>query len=546
VITKISNPYRLFIMGFKALIVLMTLLSGIIGVADADGSLTATELLGRQIYREGTDNSQHEITVTLGLTEDSVPATTFACANCHGLEGEGKQEGGLTVPALTSQQLFANTISNTQAKSTYNETTLLQAITKGINAQNKILSAAMPRYHLTDNQAQALFAYLKRLGSTADVDVGVNGSEVQLATLLPLTGALETTGKILKATLDACIAEVNEQGLIYGRKLTLTAVDSGSTKEDILASAQRLLTKTKSFALISGYFPEISPELFEMFTQEKIPVIAPLTFMPDSNLTPSSSFFYFLPSYEDQSRALIDYWLTHVSKENGSKSPKLAIIHSDRTIDLKVAEAIREQLQRNQLNVAADVVISQTTQKPADNQLTRLESVNPDAVFFIGTAKELASFNKLMPKKGHQPILLGLLAMLGADVINIPGLTLTKMLLANPFDLNDPEMPQFLDIMKKYSVTMQSPGLQRIACAAVNFVAEGLKRTGKHLTRVKFTCSLDETKNFPLGIMPPLQFGPNRRQGVKGAYILTVDIKTRTLSPLSEWMIPSEVLVMVN
>jgi ABC-type branched-subunit amino acid transport system substrate-binding protein len=536
-------------MGFKALIVLMTLLSGIIGVADADGSLTATELLGRQIYSEGTDNSQHEITVTLGLTEDSVPATTFACANCHGLEGEGKQEGGLTVPALTSQQPFANTISNTQAKSTYNETTLLQAITKGINAQNKILSAAMPRYHLTDNQAQALFAYLKRLGSTADVDVGVNASEAQLATLLPLTGALETTGKILKATLDACIAEVNEQGLIYGRKLTLTAVDSDSTKEDILAAAQRLLTKTKPFALISGYFPEISPELFEMFTQEKIPVIAPLTFMPDSNLTPSASFFYFLPSYEDQSRALIDYWLTQLSqlsKERGSKSPKLAIIHSDRTIDLKVAEAIREQLQRNQLNVAADVVISQTTQKPADNQLARLESVNPGAVFFIGTAKELASFNKLMPKNRHQPILLGLLAMLGADVINIPELTMSKMLLANPFDLNDLERPQFLDIMKKYSVTIQSPGLQRIACAAVNFVAEGLKRTGKYLTRVKFTRSLDETKNFPLGIMPPLQFGPNRRQGAKGAYILTVDIKTRTLSPLSEWMIPSEVIEMVN
>ena len=539
---KISNPYRLLITGFKASIVLMTLLSGIVGVADADDSLTTIELLGRKIYREGSDGSQHEITATLGLTEDSVPVTTFACANCHGLEGEGKQEGGLTVPALTSQQLFANTGSNTQAKSAYNETTLLRAITKGINAQTNTLSAAMPRYHLADSQAQALLAYLKRLGSVGDADVGVTASEVQLATLLPLTGALENTGKILKATLDACVAEVNGQGLIYGRKINLAALDSGNTKEEILAATQRLQTETKVFALISGYFPEITSDLYEVLAQEKIPVIAPLTFIPNNSPVPLSSFFYFLPSYEDQSRALIDYWLTQLSKGKGSKSPKLAIIHSDRTVDLMVAESIREQLQRNQLNAAADVIIPQATQKPAGNQLTKLESANTDAVFFIGTAKELASFNKLMPEKGHQPILLGLLAMLGADVLNIPELTMSKMLLANPFDLNDPEMPQFLDIMKKYSVTIQSPGLQRIACAAVNFVAEGLKRTGKHLTRGKFTHSLDETKNFPLGIMPPLQFGPSRRQGVKGAYILTVDIKTRTLSPLSGWITPSDTL----
>ncbi len=282
-------------MEFKAFIVLMTLSSGIVGAADADGSLTAIELLGRQIYREGSDDSQHEITATLGFTGDSVPATMFPCANCHGLESEGKQEGGLTVPALTSQQLFANTTSNTQSKSAYDETTLLQAISKGINAQNKPLSVAMPRYHLTDNQVKALLAYLKRLGSVGDADVGVNASEVQLATLLPLTGALENTGKILKATLDACIAEVNNQGLIYDRKLTLTALDSGDTKEKILASVQRLQTETKPFALISGYFPEITPDLYAALAQEKIPVIAPLTFIPENNPMPSSSFFIFCP-----------------------------------------------------------------------------------------------------------------------------------------------------------------------------------------------------------------------------------------------------------
>lgn len=518
----------------------MALSSGIVGVAVADGSLTATELLGRQIYREGSDGDQHEITATLGLTGDSIPATMFPCANCHGLEGEGKQEGGLTVPELTSQQLFANTTSNTQSKSAYDEITLLQAITKGINAQNKPLSITMPRYHLSDNQVQALLAYLKRLGTVGDLDSGVTASEVQLATLLPLTGPFKNTGNILKATLDACIAEVNRVGLVYGRKITLSAFDSGSTKEEILTATERLQTNPIPFALVSGYFPEISPDLYESLTQAKLPVIAPLTFEPVNKPTPANPFFYFLPSYAEQAIALVDYWLTQTPKEKNSGQPKLAIIHSDRATDLMVAEAIREQLKRNQLNAAADVFIPQVTQHPAGNQLGKLKLADPDAVFFIGTAKELASFNKLMPKKGHQPVLLGLLAMLGADVLKLPELNMSKMLLANPFDLNDPERPQFLDIMKKYSVAIQSPGLQRIACAAVNFVAEGLKHTGKHLTRDKFAHSLEETKNFPMNIIPPLQFYPKRREGIKGAYILTVDIKTGSLSPLSEWVTPSD------
>ena len=532
----ISNQRRSISMSVKA-IILISLLSGIGGVANADGSLTALELQGRKIYREGSDGSEQVIAATFGLTEDSAPATLFACANCHGLEGEGKREGGLVAPALKSQQLLGTTTSNPQAKPGYNETTFLKAITKGINAKNELLSTAMPRYQLTDSQTQALFAYLKRLSTTADAEVGIASSEVQLGTLLPLTGTLENIGKTLKATLDACVAEVNKQGLIYGRKLTLTAVDSGSTPAENFLYTQRLLANSKPFALTAAYLPEISPGLLQALAKEKIPLIAPLTFIPDDNANPAYANFYFLPSYVNQARALVDYWLSHLAKEQQTTRPKLAIVRSDRKVDTDVATAIREQLNNNGLTEVMEISLPQSSLKPATVDLKRLKLAKPDALFFIGTGKELAFFAKLMPKKGRQPMLLGLLAMLGTELINFPGLSAGKILLANPFDLNVPQSPEFLAIMKKYSVGLQSPGLQRIACASVNFVAEGLKRTGKHLTRDKFVRSLEETNSFPMEIMPPM-LGLNRRQGIKGAYILTVDSKTGTFSSISERLSP--------
>ncbi len=538
---KISDSYQLSMRAVKVFNLFIILcISCTVGTVNADDVLTAKEQLGRKIYREGGDGSQTEITATLGFSGDSVSATAFVCANCHGLEGEGKQEGGLTIPAITSQHLFAGTSLNSGAKKNYDESTLIRAITKGINSQNKVLSPTMPRYNLTTNQAQALLAYLKRLGSIGDVETGITDTEIQLATVLPLTGILTATGNLLKATLEACIADVNKQGLIYGRQIALVTLDSGSTNAEILASTKRLLSETKPFALISGYFPELTKDIYQLLLNEKIPVIAPLSFVPNEN--PAPSFFYFLPSYADQSRALVDYWLAQLPKEKDKSSarPKLAIVYSDRATDMAIVKAIRAQARRNALTTPTEIVLSQPSSKHDTSQLTQLKTAKPDAIFFLGNAQELKAFNLLMPQSNHQPILLGLLAMLGENVIAIPNLAATKLMLATPFNLYDPEMREFANLLARHSLSLQSPGLQRIACSAVNLVAEGLKRTGKRLSRTRFIHALEEIKSFPVEIMPPPLFGPNNRQGAKGAYILTVDMKTNTFSPISAWVTPTE------
>ncbi len=338
--------------------------------------------------------------------------------------------------------------------------------------------------------------------------------------------------------MEACIAELNSQGALYGRKLTLMTLDSGSTTEEVLISTRRLIFETKPFALITGYFPEITGEIHELLIQAKLPIIAPLTFAPKENSIPATMVFYFLPSYVEQSLALIDYWHEHLLKEHHASESKLAIVYSDRAINANVVRQIRGHIQRYHLQAMTEVVMPQSIQKYDVNQITNLIKVKPDAIFFLGDFKELAEFNKLIAKTDHQPMLLGLLAMLGAEVINIPDLIMTKMLLASPFVLSDSELQQFAAVLNRYSVSLQNPGLQKIACSAVNFVGEGLKHAGKHLSRSLFINSLKQINNFPLGIMPSLNFGSNSQQGLKGAYILTVNMKSGATT-LSEWVSPA-------
>src|ERR1700730_125780 len=60
---------------------------------------------GKQIYIQGTSRSGKEILAYLGESSLEVPGSAMPCANCHGLGGEGKPEGGVDPSNLTWESL---------------------------------------------------------------------------------------------------------------------------------------------------------------------------------------------------------------------------------------------------------------------------------------------------------------------------------------------------------------------------------------------------------------------------------------------------------
>jgi hypothetical protein len=62
--------------------------------------------------------------------------------------------------------------------------------------------------------------------------------------------------------------------------------------------------------------------------------------------------------------------------------------------------------------------------------------------------------------------------------------------------------------------------------ASASVLAEGLRLTGRELSRRKLIASLEKLYKFPTGFVRPLTFGPNRRLGSAGAYVIEFDIKS--------------------
>src|SRR3954462_11254733 len=58
--------------------------------------LTPQELRGRQIYRTGQSPKGPPIAALVGTEDLELPATSLRCMSCHGRDGRGKQEGGVS------------------------------------------------------------------------------------------------------------------------------------------------------------------------------------------------------------------------------------------------------------------------------------------------------------------------------------------------------------------------------------------------------------------------------------------------------------------
>jgi hypothetical protein len=77
----------------------------VFGSAYAQTTLTPQESRGKQIYLLGSSKSGKDILAYIGDSSLEVPGTSMTCANCHGMAGQGKSEGGIDPSNITWEAL---------------------------------------------------------------------------------------------------------------------------------------------------------------------------------------------------------------------------------------------------------------------------------------------------------------------------------------------------------------------------------------------------------------------------------------------------------
>ncbi|HYP00192.1 MAG TPA: ABC transporter substrate-binding protein, partial [Pyrinomonadaceae bacterium] len=271
-------------------------------------TLTPEEKRGKQIYLRGTSASGKEIMAYLGEAALEIPASTMACANCHGLDGQGRPEGGVTPSNITWDALtkpYGVTHASGRKHPPYTERAIELALTRGLDPAGNRLLNVMPRYQMSREDMADLTAYLKRLGT--DRDPGLTDTGIRVGMLVPARGALAGMGQTIKAVVAAYFEEVNSQGGIYNRKIELKFAETGDTATATSANVERLIRDEQVFALSSAMIAGADREVAALARDAEVPLVGPFTLYPPASAPINRQVFYLLSGIDDQARALVAF-----------------------------------------------------------------------------------------------------------------------------------------------------------------------------------------------------------------------------------------------
>lgn len=509
------------------------------GAAQKRSGLTPQEQRGKQIYVKG-ESGAGEIIAKLGGAGLDVPASSFSCANCHGLRGEGTREGGIQPPPINWETLTRPHTSalTRRDRAPYNEATLARAISDALNPAGGRLHPAMPNYKMTREQMAELIAYLKQLGSESDREPGVSDETIRVGAVLPLSGPLAQIGEDTKAVLSASFAEINAQGGIYGRRCELIVEDSRGEPAQTLEATRRLIEHGDVFAMISNFEPGESAAVSQLIQSKEVPLVGPLTLSPRVALPPNPYIFYLLPTFADQSRALVDFAKSK-GKPDQAKLLQLGVVYDGNAFNQDALSGLKTQAKMYSMELVSEQTY-QATFKPVET-VALLASRKPDYIFFFGGAEDFKALALEMDRAKLNVPLLSSVVMVGRGAFALPAGVAAQTFLSYPSALpNQEEFAEFLTLARKGGINLRSPAFQSLSFAGAKVFFEAAKLSGRQLTRTALISSLEQLREFRTGVVPPLTFGSNRRVGSIGSHIVGVDLTKQQYIPLTDRMTPKE------
>lgn len=497
-----------------------------------DRPLTPAERRGRAIYFRGETSSKKEVMAMIGDVD--VPASTVNCAGCHGRRGEGKTEGGVTAGNLTWNNLikpYGHTHPNGRKHGPFSESSFAMAVVRGVDPGGNNLVVAMPRYRLSIEDMNDLIAYIKRLES--DRDPGLTAESIDVGVPMPTTPALGETGEAIRAVLTAYFDELNAQGGIYNRKIKLHFTEPGAT--DTATGLRALMNGSQVFAFVGGFSAGADKQIASLAREEEIPFIGPATLLPQADQPPNRYMFYLLPGVREQASALVNF----ADQQFGLKKQHSAIVFPTTELPSAAAEAAFERAKQATGTDATKVPYA-TGSFDANKLAQQLKTEGTTAVFIFGSSSEIESFLQAANALQWNPYVFTLGVLASKDLSkSLPAPFSMRVYLSFPTipgNVNTLGIAEFGALVNKYKLQTKHTAAQLAALAAAKVFVEALKRAGADLSREQLITSLESLYDYDTNLMPKLIFGPNRRVGSAGAYVITIDSEKKEFVSAGAWV----------
>jgi len=410
----------------------------------------------------------------------------------------------------------------------FDEASVAKAIRQGIDPAGNELNMAMPRYSMSDNDMAALIAYLKRVST--DYDPGLTSSIIRVGSLLPTDGDLAPMGSAMRSVIEANLNDINAAGGIHGRKLELVVAEYGDDPTKNLWRVRDMLQQGTVFAMVGGFTAGLTQQLSALAEEFEVPMIGPFTQAPREGNGLDRHSFYLSSGIEQQAAVLVRHGV--------SRGEKVAIVHPANPAFNGVVSKARAEAKRH----GGDDAISLSYTAPYIDVVDvaqTLRSNDIDAVVFLGPAKELKRFADECNTQEYAPKLLFPGVFAGQSLFEVDKEYAGQIMIGYstiPADHTEEGVQAFEALHANHQLSYEFSAAQISSHVATQVFAEGLKRSGRNLSREKLLLAFESLADFQPGLLPPISYNRSRRIGAFGGYVMTLDPETKQLKQASNWI----------
>lgn len=357
---------------------------------------------------------------------------------------------------------------------------------------------------------------------------GVSKSEIVLGTSQDLSGPLAAYGKDQLNGMRLRVSEINEQGGVHGRKLTLLVEDHGYDPKKAVLVAQKLVNQDKIFMMVGSIGTPTNLAAMPVLFAKNI-----INFMPTSNARemydpPTKLKWAFGPPNFEASRQTIP----PLYREK--KASKACTLYQDDESGLEVVRGAEAGLKEIGVEIA-----ERTTYKRGatdfSSQVARMKSANCDFVILGTVIRETVGTITEMRKLNYSPTLIGSMSTYTALIPKLGGRAMDGFYAAMfaPHPYLDDSAPAVRFWATKYQTAFGAePSVVSVyGYAIADRLIAALQKAGPNLTTDSFAKTM-ESLTIPEDIfgIPPMKFSSTMHLGTNKVQLAQIqDGRWRTI-----------------
>jgi len=337
-------------------------------------------------------------------------------------------------------------------------------------------------------------ASLTALLSAGAAAQGVTNDRILLGQSVALSGPAAQLGIQMRNGIKAYFDYVNENGGVHGRRLELLTLDDGYEPSRTVPNTKRLIEQDKVFALIGYVGTPTSAAALPVFTEAKVPFVGPFTGAELLRQPFNRYIFNVRASYYDETDKIVEHILSL-----GGKS--IAVFYQDDAYGQAGLKGVEIAMRKRNLKIGALGTVERNTVK-VEGAVKTIGASKPDAVVMIGAYAACAEFIRQMKKVGsgatfYNVSFVGSKAL--ADALGNEGVGVAiSQVVPFPWGAAVPVVREYHKLSAKTGNKDYNFSAMEGFLAAKVFV-EGLRRTGKNLTREGFVDAMEKMNDVDLG-----------------------------------------------